>query len=282
METPAAPSRKPVVIEAKPTREGQKSRLFRADVLCAVAAPDLWELGSTGKENTVRPVLLAYAATEHESRAFTANLRAGRAAVEEGSHSYRVRFEIPRSAGFRFETYSRDGGTLTIAYLPSAFALQPGTAEQDAIKFLFMPPTWWVDREAATLPDLGCDAREAALAAYFVAYLDRRSPLPIANDHRFHLELYRAARASNWCHEPEGSPQQYDRLYAEGSTTVGFEPPVLVSTTHEIFSAFLAEHTAKHLPRQQEVVSHGKTRSASTGWLLPDSSGAPSQLGLFG
>jgi hypothetical protein len=47
--------------------------------------------------------------------------------------------------------------------------------------------------------------QETAPAAYFVAYLDQRSPLPIANDPRFHLELYRAARASVWCHGPAAS-----------------------------------------------------------------------------
>jgi hypothetical protein len=285
-EPPPAPFRRPVVIDEKPTREGQKTRLFRADVLAAIAAPALYDLGATNKENTLRPLLLAYAATDQESRAFTANLRAGRPAVEEGSHSFKLKFEIPRSAAFRFDTHSQDGGTLTLAYLPSAFALQPGTdtAEPGAIKFLCMPPTWWVDREAATLSDHhlhALEAREAAIAAYFVAYLDQRSPLPIANDPRFHLELFRAARATGWCHGPGNDPRQADQLYAQGCASLGFEPPLLVSTNHASFSAFLAKQTAKHLPKE-ETVTHGTPRVPGPRRLLPDSAGAPAQLGLFG
>jgi hypothetical protein len=284
------PYRNPVLIDSKPTREGQKTRQFRADLLTAIAAPTLWELGATNKENTLRPVLLAYAATDQESRAFTANLRAGHSAVEDSTstRTLRLKFEVPRSAGFRFETHSREGGTLTLAYLPAAFALQPAatTTEPGAISFLCMPPTWWVDREAATLAASGLlraaeDPREAAHAAYFVAYLDQRTPLPIANDPRFHLHLYRAALASDWCHAPGTAPRQIDHLYAEGYAALGFERPFLVETTHAAFAAFLAEQTANHLPRE-EAIPHGAPRGASPRRLLSDPARAAAQLGLFG
>jgi hypothetical protein len=280
---PPPPYRKPVVIDAKPTREGQKSRRFRADLLAVVVAPRLWQLGATAKDGTLRPVFLAYAATDAESRAFTANLRTGRPAAEDGGSTPRLRFEIPRSAGFRFEAHSRAGATLTLSYQPAAFSYQPAAApaEAGAIRFLFMPPTWWVEREASTLPELGRDARDAALAAWFVAYLDRRTPLPIANHPRFHLALYRAALAAGWCHQPEGSTHRIDHLYAAGTAGLGLERPVVVATTHDDFAAFLAEQTARHLPREQEVPTHGKTRVPGPGWLLPDAAAAPAQLGLF-
>jgi hypothetical protein len=302
---PPPPFRKPLTIDVKPTRQGQKTRRFRADLLSIVVAPRLWNLGATTNNgnsngngtgtatNTLRPIFLAYAATEAESRAFTANLRTGRPAAEEGPFTPRLRLEIPRSAAtaFRFETHSRAGAALTVAYLPSAVSYQPASAavaapaEASLIRFLFMPPTWWVDREAAAPPlaDLGRDARDAALAAWFVAYLDRRTPLPIANDPRFHLELYRAALATGWCHQPERSRHHFEHLYAAGTAALGLEPPVLVSTTHAEFSAFLAEQTARHLPREQEEVpTHGTPRIASAGWLLPDAAAAPAQPGLAG
>jgi hypothetical protein len=246
-----------LAIEAKPTREGQKTRVFHAGLLALVVAPGLGlELSATRKDNTLRPVLLTYAATELETRAFTANLRAGLPAVHTRTgRSFRI--EIPRSAGFRYETVPAARGTLTHAYRPSAFALQPQTADASALRFLCMPPRWWVEREAATLTEFGSDAREAALAAYFVAYLDRRTPLPIANNLRFHLALYRAALSSGWCHEAKGSPDRTP-LYAEGCDTLGFESPLLVSTTYDDFSAFLAEQTARHLPRLHEE-SHVQT-----------------------
>jgi hypothetical protein len=288
------PYRIPLTTDSKPTREGQKTRRFHADLLALVLAPTLWDLGAAQKDRTrtLRPVFMAYAASDLEARAFTANLRAGHPAVQDQAQRSpstasptALRLEVPRSAGFRFDPHSRDGATLTLAYLPAAFTLQPATAEPAAIRFLFMPPTWWIDREAATLPELGADAREAALAACFVAHLDRRTPLPIASDLRFHLALYRAARAAGWCHESEISHHAVKHLHAAGCEALGFEPPLVVSTTRADFSAFLARQTAHHLPQLQtlqEDSNHGPTFLPSPRRLLPDTAPDPAQHRLAG
>jgi hypothetical protein len=185
LEAPTAPLRS---ISIAPTTDAKgKSRSFSAELLAIVAANSLWPSGETAPDGTLRPLLVAYAASDLQARAFTANLRAGRPARSTDRRPDRLRFEIPRSAGFRFETHSADGATLTLAYQPTVFAMQPGGLEDGRLRFIAMPPTWWVEREAETMADLGADAREAALAAYFVAYLDRHSPYPIANDRRFHL-----------------------------------------------------------------------------------------------
>jgi hypothetical protein len=286
------PYRIPLTTDSKPTREGQKTRRFHADLLALVVAPTLWDLGAAQKDRTLRPVFMAYAASDLEARAFTANLRAGHPAVQDQDQRFPstssptgLRLEIPRSAGFRFDHHSRDGATLTLAYLPAAFALQPAAAEPAAIRFLFMPPTWWIDREAATITELGADAREAALAACFVAHLDRRTPLPIASDLRFHLALYRAARAAGWCHESEISPHAVEHLHAAGCEALGFEPPLVVSTTRADFSAFLARQTALHLPQLQtlhEDSTHGPTCLPGPRRLLPDTAPDPAQHRLAG
>lgn len=284
MEQPAQPYRMPVVTDVKLGKQGDKSRAFRAELLCVVAASSIWELGAAAKDHTLRPLFMAYAATEQASRAFTANLRTGRPAVEEAVAPARIklRFEIPRSSGFQFETHSRDGATLTLAYLRAAFALQPGVLDDERIQFLFMPPRWWVDREAASLPELGVDAREAATAAYFVAYLDERSPLPIANDHRFHLELYRASLAAGWCHQADSSDCRAGELYAVGCEALGFESPLAVSATHAEFSALLAEVTAEHLPRARQEIVHGQTRIRGPRRLLPHAAEPAPHPGLPG
>lgn len=281
MEAPTAPLRS---ISIAPTTDAKgKSRSFSAQLLAIVAANSLWPFGETAPDGTLRPVLVAYAASDLQARAFTANLRAGRPARSTNSRPGRLRFEIPRSAGFRFETHSADGATLTLAYQPTVFAMQPGGLEDGRLRFLAMPPTWWVDREAETLADLGAEAREAALAAYFVAYLDRHSPYPIANDRRFHLALYRAALATDWCHAPSGSPSHSGRLYAEGSGALGFESPLAVSTSRATFSAFLAEITAQHLPKElTEEASHGKTRVRRQRRILPVPDLAPAGCRVAG
>jgi hypothetical protein len=118
--------RKTLTIESKPKREGQKSRSFSVELLAYVLANDLWELGSGAKDRSFRPVLLLYAGTDQASRAFSANLRSGRPAIVQDNSSLTTRFEVPRSAGFRYDTVSREGATLTLAYLPSVLSFQCG------------------------------------------------------------------------------------------------------------------------------------------------------------
>jgi hypothetical protein len=275
--------RNTLTIESQPKREGQKSRSFGVELLAYVLANDLWELGSGAKDRFLRPVLLAYAGTDQASRAFSANLRNGRPATVVANSSLTTRFEVPRSAGFRYDTYSREGATLTLAYLPSIFSFQPATSETDEIAFVCLPPTWWVDEQARAIGQaMGRDARDAVIAAYFVAYLDQRSPLPIANDLGFHLKLYRAALKEPWCQTASGSEWDPGTLFHLGLEAVGFEPALHCKVDCQTFAHFLKTQTAAHLPSQQETIDHGTTRIHRPRWVLPDAVPAAVQLGLFG
>jgi hypothetical protein len=274
--------RKTLTVESKPQREGQKSRSFSVELLAYVIANDLWELGSTAKERCYRPVFMAYAGTEQGSRAFAANLRCGRSAVVQDT-GLTTRFELPRSAGFRYETFSQAGATLTLAYLPSVFSFQPAVADSGSISFLCIPPTWWVDEQAETATrTMGADAREAAIAAYFVAYLDQRSPLPIANDLGFHLKLYRAALEEDWCCLSSGSESRPGSLFHIGLESVGFEPAIYCQVDHSRFAQFLKTQTASHLPRFKEVLTYGTPGIHRPRRVLPDSRRPAVQLSLFG
>ena len=274
--------RRTITVESKPASEGQKSTSFSVELLAWVLANPLWPLGSTGRDNTFRPVFFAYAGSTSAARAFQANLQLGRVAVDAAGN---CRFEIPRSAGFCYETTSRGEGTLTLVYLPHLFSLQPATTDAAHISFLCMPPTAWVETQARAIArPMGSEAREAAIAAYFVAYLDARSTLPIANDLRFHLELYRAAKTQPWCSASEGSVSDPGELFAEGLSGIGFEPPVMCSVTPDVFAQFLARETAKNLPKQQahEVIQHGTTRIHRSRRVLSRSQAPSAQLSLFG
>jgi hypothetical protein len=274
--------RKTITIESKPQREGQKSRSFSVEALAWVLANEMWDLGSTSKERTYRPVFFAYAGSGSAARSFTANLQAGRVAAEASSGS--LRFEIPRSAGFRYEAHSRGDGTLMLVYLPHVFSMQPGTTEVGWISFLAMPPKSWVDREAAKIAGaMGSDAREAAIAAYFVAFLDARTPRPIANDLRFHLGLYRAAKEQPWCRVSSGYDTNPGKLFAQGLEGVGFEEPLLCNVQPDAFADFLADQTARLLPRErEEVIQHGTPRIHRPRRILPDADAPVAQLSLFG
>jgi hypothetical protein len=275
-------SRRTINIESKAAFEGQKTRSFSVELLSWVLANPMWQLGSTGRDNTYRPVLFAYAGSSSAARAFQANLQMGRVVVDTAGS---CRFEVPRSAGFRYETTSRGEGSLTLVYLPHLFSMQPATTDAAHISFLCMPPTAWVETQAREIArQMGSEAREAAIAAYFVAYLDARSALPIANDLRFHLELYRAARKQPWCSASEGSVSDPGDLFAEGLAGIGFEPPVMCSVTPDVFAQFLARETAKNLPKEQthEGIQHGTTRIHRSRRVLSRSQAPSAQLSLFG
>jgi hypothetical protein len=148
-----------------------------------------------------------------------------------------------------------------------------------------MPPTAWVDEQTTAIESsMGSDAREAAVAAYFVAYLDARTPLPIANDLHFHLELFRAAQKQPWCARSSGGWSNPGDLYAEGLSSIGFEPPVLCNVSPVVFADFLAEQTARHLSKElpTEVLRYGPTGIHRSRRILPHSHAPAAQLSLFG
>ncbi len=193
-----------------------------------------------------------------------------------------TKFEVPKSAGFRYETFSRAGATLTLAYLPGVFGFQPPSADSGNIAFLCLPPTWWVEEQTQAIrPAMGADAREAALAAYFIAYLDQRSPLPIANDLSFHLNLYRAARGEPWCQTSSGEDWCPGKLFHVRLEAIGYEPALYCNVDHATFAEFLKAQTAAHLPSEQET-THGTTPIRRPRRVLPDTARVAAQAGLAG
>lgn len=215
-----------------------KGRAFSVHLVASVIAP---EVVPPPSGSTVRPILLAYAGTPSTVRAFTVNLRAGLPA-EAGSR----RFELLRSLGYRVELEAPGAGSLAVAYLPHLFHLKAGAGEDGAIRFVNAPPAWWLDEQEALLaPELGTAARDHARAMAWIARLDARCPLPIANDPRFHHALYERALAQPWT----STLADRDRLTASGLSALGLEEPVLCDVDPGELADFLAEATGELLPR---------------------------------
>lgn len=258
-----------------------KTRRFSTTLLGWVGADSLWDCGSTAK--STRPVWLAYAGSESAVRAFGANLRGGhRAAMRvPGPRRYGYDsdiFQLPKRSGHRW-VHQRFGDTaVTVAYLPDLFHLEPDfVGETGRIDFVFMPPTWWLEAQTASLrPELGTDAADAARAALFVAFLDRRTPRPLVSDLRFHLQLYRAALDEPWVTEAERPLERWARkaskLYAFNTGVSGLAAPLTVSVDAATFEQFLTEQTNTFF---EEEIRHGASRIPSTGRLLsyPDLAG---------
>jgi hypothetical protein len=216
-----------------------KGRTFTVHYVASMQAGELVASTSNG---TIRPLLLAYAGSPSAVRAFTVNLRSGLTAATSDR-----KFELLRSLGYRYQlTSPAPGQSLAIAYLPDLFHLQPGVQDHDTLRFVCSPPQWWLDQqEALLMPELGPLARDYALAMAFVARLDARTPLPIANDPAFHHALFLDALEEPWAATGE------DRgVFAfDGLDALGLASPVLCDVAKTAFADFLAAVTARHLPR---------------------------------
>lgn len=220
-------------------KDDPKGRTFSVHYVASISAGELVPPASNG---TLRPVLLAYAGSPSAIRAFTINIRSGLTAATNDR-----RFELLRSLGYRYQVTSpAPGRALAIAYLPELFHLQPGVQERDSLSFVSAPPRWWLDRQEELLaPEFGPLARDHARAMAFVARLDARTPLPIANDPSFHHALFLDALEEPWA--ATGDERQL--LAFDGLEALGLASPVLCDVPQRVFAEFLAAATARHLPR---------------------------------
>jgi len=249
-----------------------KTRRFSVRLLGFISADPLWESGS-GDET--RPVWISYLGTESESQAFTANFRGAQKAQTQ-SHT----FKMLKSAPYRWTRQKVPGGVVTTAYLPELFHLEPAFPAPARVRFVFAPPTWWLEaQEKALEDDYGAEAREVARAALFAAYLDRRTPLPVLGDLDFHLELFRQAQKTRWVDEPKGTTYSPGPLYVKGAQTCGFDQVLAVSAPQQTIREFLIDQTSHFQPKE---APHGKDRIASDRRLLshPQPSPATDQLRL--
>jgi hypothetical protein len=269
------------------TKDGKKSRAFSTALVGYVGAPSFWKFGY-GDAYTQRPVLLMYCGTDQEIRAFTANLRTGRK-VEVigkggGGHDTELtKLEIPKSAGFKFVVQQvGDGLQIATAFLPELWLLDPGLIDPEEIAFLCAPPTWWTDAQIAlvadrmTLDESNRFGREAAVAAYVCAFIDRRSTLPMVNDLGFHLSLYRKALEGGWLmvSEPNGEMEMYPH-----AGIPGLEQVLACRISHDDFETFLRELAREFYA---EEIERGKDRIPSPGGLLQNATPPAGQLSLFG
>lgn len=245
-----------------------KSRSFSARLLGYLTADSMWEGGCSSSPR--RPVWLSYFGTDQEVRAVTANLRGGRTA-EAGS----LVFEVPRRAGYRWVSQPVAGGVVMTAYLPALFDLEPVTPFVEDVRFVLAPPRWWLDEQAAALAsDFGPDARDAARAALFTAYLDRRTDLPLLADLRFQLRLYRAALGEEWVRRPSASSYDPQGFTFQDATSGGIEEPLAVAPALPALTDFLTRETTRFFEEERR---HGTTDRTRGGRLLPGAEAAAVQ-----
>ena len=243
-------------------RPGRKSRTFSTRLLGYLTANAFWETPRSG--DALRPVWIAYLGTDREAHPFTANLRGG-AKAKAGAQT----FQLPRRAPYRWQVQRVPQGAITVAYLPELFHLEPASPCAENARFILAPPRRWIESQATDLArDFGDDAPDAARAALFCAFLDRRTALPLVHDLRFHLRLYRAALETEWVYHapPDRRPGEPRILDGRGHDACGLDAPLAVSVDASTLAQFLIEQTSLY---HQEELRHGPTRIAADRRLFP-------------
>ena len=310
----------------RPGRPAPKTRRFAAYALAWITGRELWP-DPTVTTDHIRPLwLLLTAGEEATLRPFLANLRAGRPAdLTESTAPHRYdtrpppRMELLKSAGYSAlwqRGCGADRASVTTLYQPALTALDPGLIDPTGVRFLCLPPVWWVAREAAALRTdsaqchalvqhgraLGiCDSQRAPSdrrlpvpltlsaadlldlapqAAYFAAYLDRRTARPLINDLAFAVQLYLAAllagvasrsqtRTSLQQHHDHWRAQEPDPAdpwwwarhaayhdFVEVETaTVGLLPGIACATDQATLDRLLATEVQRYLQTQAALVA---------------------------
>lgn len=260
-----------VTVEKRKGRRPAKTRCFAARFLGYVSAGGM--VDHTAVQGATLPLYLAFLGTEAETNAVMANLRCGHKA-SVGS----IVLQTPKRAPYRWLSEPCGGARIVTAYLPDVFSLEPTSPFPEDLRFIFLPPRSWVLEQAAVLgTEFGDEAEDVARAALFAAYLDRRTALPILDDLRFHLRLYRAALAQGWTFGVDRYGYSTPRVSADGIDRCGFEQPVAVRVDAETFASFLTTQTQLFY---QEVLAHGPSRIESAGRLLPFAHAPAAQLCL--
>ena len=250
-----------LTIEYQTCRKGRlrKGRRFQAHLVGYLAGDGLWDAGESGKR--IRPLWISLFASAQAMAPFVANFRTGHPAGTQTDA-----FEVLKTAGHRWTTQAVPGGVVSTGYLPELFALTPTTSQEQGVSFVLAPPSWWLDAQEAELAEeLGEEARETARAAFFAAFLDRRTNLPILRDLRFHLRLYRAALAEEWLWPPREPCYRSYAFRGTGFDQAGLELPLACHVSRPRLDAFLTEQT-----RLFGDLTDGSTRLPADRRLLPD------------
>lgn len=277
----------------EPVKEG-KGRTFRASLIGYAVADAIWEFGTGGGDKSVRPIWISFACSEGESRPFTANLRLGRKAMIynlSGFNNKHTNYvELLKSADYEYTTQRFAEGIVTTAFLPDLFRMDPGMVDPKGIRFVVLPSQEWaasqlVDTKAILTHlhglgyiDRGLDDRGkkrdqygkavwatkaqavelSKIASLFVAYLDRRSRVPLIQDVRFHVQLLIACLKQGLATMPCESQRSYYRDEDFGVhskfrfSSVGLDKAGLVqglafSANHTELETLLAEEVARFL-----------------------------------
>jgi hypothetical protein len=193
------------------SEDSEKGRSFSAHLMAHVIAPH-----DLGQGPEIRPIWAMVGGTDAAVRAVVANLRSGRRAHPAGNRTKASEaYLFPKAVPFHVGWQKAPQGLLATLFLPELFRLDIGMVDPSGVSFYALP----LASQLAGMPAIECEraadhvlrcrpalmsyrqepgntdrdwlVRVAPLALLFLAYLDRRTRLPLLPDARFALQLPR-------------------------------------------------------------------------------------------
>ena len=176
----------------------QKSRSFQCTLLRCLSWPAFKQGTGKSYNAALRPIFLDYCGTESEHRAFTANLRCGRAAsIGDGNNPTTI--ELLKSEPYLYAPPVKcEAGVRQIVYLPELFDLET-KAQRDDVWLCVMPPTSLLS--TVTMEELACARAALRLTndriAAEVERAEQHNVAVVANNERYYSLSYEQRRLQN-------------------------------------------------------------------------------------
>jgi len=192
----------------------------------------MWTGGNTSS-NTSRPVWMAYAGSEQQSRMFSANFLQGKIAEIPGYGRSKSKFQILKSAGYQAHTQKIGGGVITTVRDTQKFDYE-AAREFITVQGIKNQGKELTDKELESI---------LAEAVLFHMYLDRRSRYPMPAHPHFSLRLMMRCLQEKLArrHDPYGGHVKYSE---SGMSYLNIPPTLAFYATHEQFGNLLAEEVA--------------------------------------
>ena len=231
--------------------ESKSNRVFRVSLLHVVSMPYLMGYGERGVGLPLRPAMLSFAAGDAECRAFATNARGGKL-IEARNQAGTVecKIELMKYDGYRAAVNRMaDGATAITLFSPSVFQLE--ARPEDRVAFGMAVPIHWVDGMVKSLAAAGglgkIPLREAAVAMWFVAYLDRRCRTPLLSTAEFSWRLWKSAIEKGFVHNATVGDRKKSATWVNPSQPIGLEVVAMIYADTDTVEDWIAKEVKRYV-----------------------------------
>lgn len=255
-----------LVIESQ-AETAKASKTLRASLLHVLSMPTLMGYSDRSPNLPLRPAMISFAAPDNECRSFAAGARATkRIEARNQAGTKECEIELLKGDGYRAAVNRMvDGATAITLFSTQVFGLE--ARPSDEVAFGMAVPTHWVDGMAKSLAAAGglgkIPMREAAVAMWFVAYLDRRCRTPLLATPEFSWLLWKSALDRKFAAYAATGDRKKAGTWVNPSPPIGLDVVASVKADTEEIEDWIAGETKSYMQKGGREVVEGMLREAA-------------------